>query len=597
MTGLKLINTFSAHCQLEALNSGASEGLVMKRSHWNIRLCALTAALVLSSCGGGGGGSGDGPTSPPPPPPPPPAAARPSDLEAFKFLEEASFGPTPEFVSQITANGYETWLLTQMGIPAESHVARVLAAGGSTDNEQVQAFSASVWESKIFGEDQLRQRVAYALSQILVVSLNDPDIRREPLAIARYADILSENAFGNYRDLLEEVTYSPAMGAYLTYFRNRRENMNQGRVPDENYAREIMQLFTIGLVPLNADGTPSTAGGETYDNDDITGLARVFTGLSWDAPTFFADEASRAPDYALRPMIAFANEHSPEEKRFLDTVIPANTSAEESIDIALDTLVNHPNTPPFIARQLIQRLVKSNPSPSYVLRVGNAFRDGRYTGPGGQAFGQGRRGDLAATIAAILLDPEARDVNSANDVAAGKLREPVLLFTHYARNFVPETTNPVAPGSLRNAYQSNRLGQQAYRSPSVFNFYRPGYVPPGGELGNRGLVAPELQIVHESSVASYVAFMSNFVTGAGNLQSYEPDYTGWLALAETPEDLVTALEERLTGNGLQAATRTRIISAIESISISTNNADRDRERRIQAAVLMMVTTPDYLIQE
>jgi uncharacterized protein (DUF1800 family) len=581
--------------------AGFYKGAIMERARWTRTVCALSAAVVLAACGGGGGGdgsSGGGTTPPPPPPPPPPAAARPTDLEAFKFLEDASFGPTPDIVAQITSNGYETWLQTQMGLPAVSHVDRVLASGVSDDNAQVQAFSQSVWASKVFDEDQLRQRVAYALSQILVVSLNDNDIRREPLAMARYADILTENAFGNYRELLEEVTYSPAMGAYLTYLRNRRENMSQGRVPDENYARELMQLFTIGLVPLNADGTPSASGGETYDNDDITGLARVFTGLSWDGPSFFANEATRTPDYALRPLMVFPNEHSPEEKRFLNTVIPAGTSAEDSIDIALDALVNHPNTPPFISRQLIQRLVKSNPSPAYVLRVSNAFRTGRYTGPiDGQVFGQGHRGDLAATIAAVLLDDEARDTNSGNDVAAGKLREPVLLFTHYARNFIPDTANPQAPGSLRNAYQSNRLYQQAYRSPSVFNFYRPGYVPPGGELGNRGLVAPELQIVHESSVSAYVAFMSDYVTGAGNLQSYEPDYTAWLPLAENPPALVDALEERLTGNAISAATRTRIISGVESISISTGNADRDRGRRVQAAVLMMVTTPDYLIQE
>jgi uncharacterized protein (DUF1800 family) len=572
----------------------------MKPRRSGIVAAAMLLALgatALNACGGGGGSSsGSGGGGPTVPPPPPPAAPKPTEKEAFRFLEQASFGPIEADLSSIVTNGYEPWIMTQMGTPTASHVAALVASGQTEDGQLINRFSQSVWGNQVFSDAQLRERVAYALSQIFVVSLNDSAIRREPLAMARYADLLADNAFGDFRTLLEDVTYSPAMGEYLTYLRNRRANMAQGRVPDENYAREVMQLFTIGLVELNDDGTPRPGSPETYDNDDISDLAKVFTGLSWKAPTFNAGEAARDADYPISRMVMFDTEHSTEVKSFLNVTIPAGTNGTESIRIALDRLSTHPNTAPFISRQLIQRLVTSNPSPDYVRRVVAAWRSGRYTGTEGTVFGQGREGDMAAVIAAILLDNEARSTTVVTD-SYGRLREPVLLFTGWARAYVPEVTNPTAPGGLINAYRSNRLTQQAWRSPSVFNFYRPGYVPPNTELGGRGLVAPEMQIAHESSVASYVNFMSDYATSTGALGSYDPDYGQWLNLAETPDALVDHVDRRLTGTTMSSSTKARIAAAINAIAISPSNVDRDRERRVQAAVLMAVTSPEYLIQQ
>ena len=274
------------------------------------------------------------------------------------------------------------WLIAEFNKPATTNINFVVNfteqnrnADGYVTYEGNQGPSHSFWTNAITGDDQLRQRTAYALSQILVVSHdeNSSQLFDYPNMVAYYQDRLVENAFGDFRTLLEEVTYSPAMGLYLTYWQNEKGNPETGRVPDENYAREIMQLFTIGLLELNDDGTPKTdAAGdtiETYTNSDITGLAKVFTGLSLEANNFYAGLNSGDPSAHYSPMKMFDNKHSPLEKKFLGTTIPANTDGATSIDTALDTLFNHPNVGPFIGRQLIQRFTVSDPSPAYVQRV------------------------------------------------------------------------------------------------------------------------------------------------------------------------------------------------------------------------------------
>jgi uncharacterized protein (DUF1800 family) len=388
-------------------------------------IVVVVMAGVLAACGGGGGGSsggggggggGGGPSSGPPPTAP----------EAARLLTQATFGPTEAAIQNVVASGsVNGWINSQIAVPVNTnaHVGYIdafIAAVGDAGNNE---FYQSWWRQSLGGQDQLRQRVAFALSQIFVISLNDPAI--DARGAASYYDMLTRNALGNYRVLLEDVTMHPMMGRYLTYLANQKEDAAGTRTPDENYAREVMQLMTIGLVELNADGTPRLNNGAqipTYTSADIAGLAKVFTGISWYHPaptnnTFFGGSAD--PNRSVTPMIFYPNYHSTSEKVFLGTTIPANATVNigGDIDIALDRLFTHPNTGPFISQRLIQQLVTSNPSPAYVGRVAAVFANN----------GSGTRGDLAAVVRAILTDAEARDMSTAaTSTSFGKLREPII---------------------------------------------------------------------------------------------------------------------------------------------------------------------------
>ncbi len=366
----------------------------------------------------------------------------------------------------------------------------------------------SFWQQALAAPDQLRQRVKFALSQILVVSAENGTIASLADSHASYVDLLGEHAFGNYRQLLEAVATHPAMGIYLSHLRNRKGDPVTGRVPDENFAREVMQLFSIGLLELNQDGTPRLVNGapvETYTNADTSGIARVFTGWSWAAPTttdqaFNGSTTATYPDRNVRPMQPYPQFHETGAKTFLGVTIPPNTSAQASMKIAMDTLFNHPNLCPFIGRQLVQRLVTSNPSPAYVGRVAAACANN----------GSGVRGDMKAIIRAILLDAEARDAAKITDPQWGKVREPVLRLSNWARCF--NATSASGNWTIRGLDSpSTSLGQQPLRPPSVFNFYRPGYTPPNTAIATAGLVAPEFQIVGETSVVGYVNFMQGVI--------------------------------------------------------------------------------------
>ncbi|WP_274602048.1 DUF1800 family protein [Pseudoalteromonas sp. S16_S37] len=275
--------------------------------------------------------------------------------------------------------------------------------------------------------------------------------------------------------MLKAVTYSPAMGYYLTYLGNKKGDPNKGTVPDENYARELLQLFSIGLLALNQDGTTKLdktgQAIEVYDNQDITGLARVFTELNYDEESAEQEGMFYNSVFTL-PMIAFPNDHSAQPKQFLDLTIAENTNAKESIDIAIEHIFSHPNLAPFIGKQLIQRLVSSNPSRGYVANVARAFNSGIYKLPDGSIIGDGKRGALDATLAAILFHPEARNLAT---VSGGKLKEPILRFTQWARAFSVKNITPRFQPMLWDTSLVSRLNQHPYRSPSVFNFYRPGY--------------------------------------------------------------------------------------------------------------------------
>lgn len=588
-----------------------------------VRLALLSTLLLVSACGGGGG------STPQPQPPDPPIQTDTSQAfltrtSTARFLTQATFGPTPSDIDTLTGTSPSQWLLQEFAKPVtlsmpivEEYQALLQPGTNNYINSTTPSFA--FWRKAITADDQLRQRVAFALSEIIVTSPVGSDLLTTyPEGIAHHQDILAQNAFGNYRDLLEDITYSAAMGDYLTYAGNQKADPVTGRMPDENYAREILQLFSIGVVELAIDGTPITdANGapvETYDNTDITELAKVFTGLNYDDRAFIPPE-----DFSgilLTPMVIVPENHSPEPKTFLSTTIPANTPADQSIDLALDEIMAHPNVGPFIGRQLIQRLVTSDPEPDYVTRVATAFNTGRYTLPNGTSVGDGRKGDLKATIAAILFDPDARENAPVNAAQFGKIREPILRFTEWARAFEVSEVRPELVYQLYDASSPALLAQHPYRSPSVFNFFRPGYVAPGTETGNAGMTVPELQLVNASSVPGYANFMSYFALGFQNqidvveLQrlfdedrvnidatpaplAFSPDYTTALSLASDTEAFLDYLDELLTFGTMTDKTRQTVRDMFDYIPPTTPEFEK---LRVGLAVVIVTTSPDFLVQ-
>lgn len=588
---------------------------------------ALSFALSLfPACSGGGGGS-DSPapqqTSTPTPTPLPTPTPSPTptpvgeDLidtqsDAARILTQGAFGPTPADIVALEGASYSDWFRDQLGQSPTYHIETVLsqiAAAEAIGEDVYNLPSNQFWRAAVEEDDQLRQRMAFALSQILVVS-DDSDLVFANETLTDYMDILAEHAFGNYRDLLEAVTYSPAMANFLTYLNNAKADPDTGRMPDENYAREIMQLFTIGLIELEMDGSPRLDGEgqpiETYTNEDVRGLAKVFTGLSFKGSNFWDWWENRDDDATYNRLEMFDEWHSEEAKTFLGVTIPAGTSGDESIAIALDTLITHDNTPPFVARQLIQRFTTSHPSPEYIERVATAFAQGRYTLLDGSIVGDGRRGDLSATLAAILMDIEVVDPDLA-DPSWGRIREPVLRFLHWARAMNVNSGDASELGVLQYSQFPDFLGQHPYRSPSVFNFYRPGYVAPGTATGAEGLTAPELQIVNASTVIGYASFMDWFQRGWAQYDEngepntgFIPDPSAEVALADDPEALMERLDLLFTGGRLHAETRERIIGVLNEMPIAPYdpaNEEEDRRNRVNVAVNMLLTSPEFLVQQ
>jgi uncharacterized protein (DUF1800 family) len=570
---------------------------------------AMVLAAALAACGAGKDDE-QAPSYPPPAGSDVPA----SRDAAARFLTQASFGPTEASVQRVMELGYSQWIDEQFAKPITSHRStwEALDAGAKAVDPAATAgqdgLLHSFWRSAIAGEDQLRQRVAFALSQIFVISMQDSTVGDNPRAAAHYLDMLATKGMGPYRELIESVSLHPMMGRYLTSMGNRKADTRSGRVPDENYAREIMQLFSIGLLQLNADGSVKMNGSvpaETYTPSDIAGLARVFTGWSWACPVaptatnstcFFNGSTNNQsdPDRAFKPMISYPQYHEPEEKRFLGAVIPANTAGPASLQTALDTLAAHPNVGPFIGKQLIQRLVTSNPSPTYIRDVAQAFNSSG--------------GNIRSVVKAILVHPEARLVSASS----GKVREPVLRLSAYLRAF-PFTSDS---GYYRVGNTDNpgtQLGQTAMRSSTVFNFYRPGYVPPGSNAEAAQLVAPELQISHETSAAGYVNYMrDNVSSGVGqnpgaptNRRDLQPNFSAELALvdqptAANPTELVERINTKLMYGTMPAALRDQITAAVASIPIRTNsqaNTDTDKRNRVNAAVFLTLVSPEFQVQK
>lgn len=574
---------------------------------------AVTVALLVA-CGGGNEEQA-------PPPPQPQSDVPASRAEAARFLAQASFGPTEADIDRVMSLGLRGWIDEQLAMPQVSHRAAweaadaAVKAANPTSTVGQDGMVNSFWKQAVAGPDQLRQRVAYALSQIFVISMQDGAVGDNPRAVAAYLDLLGDKGLGNYRDLLEGVALHPMMGVYLSAMRNQKADPRTGRVPDENFAREVMQLFSIGLHELNADGSVRMSNGapvETYGAADIAGMARVFTGWSWACPAwpesscFYSGAAggSSDPDRSFKAMLGYAQYHSTEEKKFLGTTIApqGQASPQASLQAALDTLHRHPNVGPFIGRQLIQRLVTSNPSPQYVAAVAAAFADN----------GAGVRGDMKAVVKAVLLHPEARQPSDS----AGKLREPVLRLATVLRAFgYRSDTGQYRVGVTDNP--GTQLGQTPMRSPSVFNFYRPGYVPPGTQAAAAGLAVPEMQITHETTVSGYVNYMRDgLAQGIGqyngtvdgvayNRRDLQPDFSAELALADQPAQLLDRLDAKLMAGAMPAALKAEIQGAIGTIAIPALNAgatnqaqvDAARRTRVNAAVLLTVVSPEFQVQK
>jgi uncharacterized protein (DUF1800 family) len=528
------------------------------------------------------------PPAPPPPPPPPPASVKITAVESSRLMAQATFGADRAEIDRAADIGVNAWLDEQFAMPrTQSHVDWLRAQGVEVFDNRFASHQIdySLWRKFLSSPDQLRQRMVYALSQIFVVSTDAMDGYWPQFSLANYVDLLETHAFGNFRTLLEAVTLSPAMGDYLS-MRGSRKADTQGRQPDENYAREVMQLFTIGLVQLNADGTPRLTNGrttDTYVQADVTGLSRVFTG--WDRVPA-GSEIEQSAQQLLVPMVNTASRHETGTKVFLGTTIAANTSGADSLRSALDVLFNHANVGPHIGRQLIQRLVTSNPSPAYVASVSAAFANN----------GSGVRGDLKAVLRAVLTHAEARQVNAARaDSGYGKLREPVLRFTQWARaSKANSASGQWKLGSLSDP--ASRLGQSPLRSPSVFNFYRPGYVPPNTSIATASRVAPEFQITTESSVAGYLNFMQNAISTTSGVNGTDilPNYSAWLALVGDAAALADEANLVLAASQLPAA-RVNLIQG--AIAAMPSTSDTDKRRRVQAALLLTLAAPDYLVMK
>ena len=540
---------------------------------------ALASAALLSACGGGGGAAPSTPPVTPVPPAPVPDAV--TAVTASRFLAQASMGATRTDISRVQAIGYAAWIDEQMALPQSMSrwdwmVSKGFDAAANKNSET--GADPAIWRKLLASPDTLRQRVTFALSEIVVTSIAGFSGGWNAFSAAAWLDLLEANAFGNYRTLLQQVSTSAPMGEYLTFRGNVKFNPTTGAMPDENYAREIMQLFTIGLVQLNQDGTVKLVNGapqETYTLDDIGGLARVFTGWNYDLTGTTTD----VPEFKRRPMTMTASRHETGVKTFIGTTIPAGTSGEDSLRLALDALFAHPNLAPNISRQLILRLVTSNPSPAYVGRVAAVFNDD----------GSGVKGNLKAVVKAILLDAEARSSANLTSTSFGKQREPILRLAAWAR--ATGATSAADAWTVGNTSDpATRLAQSPLRSGSVFNFFRPGYVPPNSAIGTAGLIAPEFQITNESSVVGYVNYMQNVVkNGAGDVKSA---YAALLPMADTAPALVDEFNVVLAAGQLSAATVALITAALNGMASGTDTA---RLNRIYTALVLVLAAPEFII--
>lgn len=525
-------------------------------------------------------------------------AAAPLDMaDASRFLSRSTFGPSASSINNLLDKGYANWLQDQFNEPATYQYPKLMEAlteygyentvGGVNGYRRRMLRIDTWWDTVVNGNDQLRQRVASALSQIFVISDADGNVRQNVRGVANYNDTLIKQAFGNFRDLLQEVTLSPMMGSYLSMRRNEKASADGTIQPDENYAREIMQLFTIGLKELNLDGTEKLDTNSqpipTYDQEDVMNFARIFTGWNYgDAPRMRWN-GPRTVDTEMLPMKAFQSFHDTDEKTLLrGVVLGAGQTAEQDLNMALDNLFNHSNVGPFIGKQLIQRLVTSNPSNAYVARVASVFNDN----------GQSVRGDMQAVIQAILMDQEALLGHIDAPETFGKLKEPLISIAQLWRAYNGQGIN----GRLRYSNTLSEIGQQHLSGPSVFNFYSPGYSHPG-EITDRGMVSPEFQILNEpTSVAmnNRLRLLAFQYSATGEFSSYNTiilNLDHEKMLADDPAALTQRYNEMLLGGRMSDGMKSTLTDFITDTPLND-----DGELRAKEALFLVITSPEYAYQ-
>lgn len=550
--------------------------------------------------------------------------------KVYNYIEWISgdfYGNNSQNTSYVEESRYNDWLanVDQNGNPRTYN---------PNDTEGIKGDAKKkIWyQLAIDAPDQLRQRMAWALSQILVVGEAGNIHPQNNEKWLKYYDIFVRNAFGNYRDILEEVTYSPHMAYYLTYEKNQKEE--NGIFPDENYAREVMQLFTIGLWELNNDGTFKLDNNNnlipTYSNDEVAEFAKVFTGLdrqqnysgtnyeaqfgrdviqdvrivnNWhdfspkidlDGNTF-SNYSSIENMWGGTPSTWYLEQNQNDPENYPLIYDGNNADVRNDIDYVLDHLFNHPNTPPFIAKRLIQRFTSSNPSPTYIEDVANAFISG-YDIYGN---GNGGRGDLNAVIHAILLHPEARTPSLSIDNTYGKLREPLIKFISYSRSFNLTSLNTY--GLYPFAYLYDKIGQEPYMYPNVFNFYRSDFQPLG-EILNNNLEAPEFQPFTDVTAVGLPNSLRWLIyqgirrdtddTGIGQrwYSQGDLDLSYEISIAYNNDTLIDHLDLLLTAGRLTEDNRQAIKNHLQSIS---GNSESNREQKVKDALWLFCILPEF----
>ena len=552
-------------------------------------------------------------------------------IGAARFLSNATLGSNYEEIERVSQIGINAWINEQMAIPPDSYLdtykqihefiiaeRKALTSGIEIDTQRREIYLGFAFYQRLFSEsDVLRQRVALALSQIFVVSRSAGVLPNKGYGLSSYYDVLYQGAFGNFRDLLEEVTLHPIMGIFLSHFKNVKADISAGVFPDENFAREIMQLFTIGLLELNMDGSVQLdAQGNptpTYDIVDVQELAKVFTGLSGGAydPQSFAYQNGWSLNFGAGlnqfdltvPLAMHEDFHETSQKILINgDTIPAGQPGLKDIDDVLDMLFNHDNTAPFISKRLIQHLVKSNPSPEYVRRVALTFLDN----------GKGVRGDLSAVITAILIYPEAIECDWIPDTTGGKLIQPLERFLNLYLAF--DIQSPSNKFYFRDigAFSDN-LEQSFLNAPTVFNFFTPFYAE-SNYVDPIDLVSPEFQILNATSSIHYINLIENSLKRSpfNNLTTVDPN-TGFLI---TNRDDATSLDlsdeiALYNSEGIMAlldrldlllcrgqlSQQTKDIIAATITAYESNLADYDFDNVMDDAIYFVMTSPDYIIQK
>ena len=566
-----------------------------------------------------------------------------NDDDAVRFLTQSTFGATFDDITHLRTVGYRGWLNEQFSAPASTQtqyldwVLNTFPDEYLSDDTRIQ-----IWTINSVGTpdpsrsgypgnaptDQLRQRIAFALSELFVVSNSNGTLAYEPWALSSFYDLLAADAFVNYRTLLEDVTKHPAMGIFLSMIQNQKANPDENIHPDENYAREVMQLFSVGLQQLNLDGTPQLSGGQpiaTYDQGTVRGFAAVFTGWDWNntgcgddsytccvvdeenwidtyfwcGPANYNDAPWRLP---MQPIEAYHDNTS--DKQLLDYpsvalpggVLTHGGDAQAEMTAALDNIFHHPNVGPFVATSLIRRLVTSNPTPAYVQRVAQAFNDN----------GSGMRGDMRAVISAILLDPEARAGQWLAPETYGKLREPLLKVTQIWRAMAARATGGRI-GSLGVwPPLETQIGQAPQRSPTVFNFFRPDFQQPG-EVEDRGMVSPEFQIMTDTMAVSTPNLLFHFVfcdytnsdrcwasDDPATMQVNE-DRDAALAVSD-PGALIDQYSRLFMAGQMSPFMRDVLLARLDALT-EDDYGDELGRTRVQHALYLIMNSPEYSIQK